>query len=46
MEAVSQYLDEESRRIEGVNRGEEAFARGEQLTHEEVGQRMQRFLRP
>jgi hypothetical protein len=29
-----------------VNRGEEALGRGEYLTHEQVGQRLERFLRP
>jgi hypothetical protein len=27
-----------------VKRGEEAFGRGEYLTHEQVGKRLQRFL--
>jgi predicted transcriptional regulator len=43
---VARYLDEESRFIEAVNRGEEALERGEHLTHEQVGQRLERFLRP
>jgi predicted transcriptional regulator len=34
----------EARFIEAVNRGEESLARGEFLTHEQVGQRLQRFL--
>ena len=37
-------LDEEARFAEAVKRGEEAFERGEHLTHEQVGQRLQRFL--
>ncbi len=45
-EVVSQYFDEESRFIEAVNRGEEAVERGEYLSHEEVGRRLERFLRP
>jgi predicted transcriptional regulator len=45
-EVVSRYFDEESRFIEAVNRGEEAFKRGEYLTHEQVGQRLARFLQP
>lgn len=44
-EVVSRYFDEESRFIEAVNRGEEALQRGEYLTHEQVGQRIERFLR-
>jgi len=45
-EVVARYFDEESRFIEAVNRGEEALQGGEYLTHEQVGQRLQRFLRP
>jgi predicted transcriptional regulator len=45
-EVLSRYFDEESRFIEAVNRGEAALQRGEVLTHEEVGQRLERFLRP
>jgi predicted transcriptional regulator len=45
-EVVARYFDEESRFIEAVTRGEEALQRGEHLTHEQVGQRLQRFLRP
>jgi len=44
-EVVSPYFDEESRLMEAVDRGEEALERGEYLTHEEVGQRLERFLR-
>ena len=45
-EVVARYFDEESRFIEAVTRGEEALQRGEYLTHEQVGQRLERFLRP
>jgi predicted transcriptional regulator len=45
-DVVSRYFDEETRFIEAVERGEEALQRGEYLTHEEVGQRLQRFLQP
>jgi predicted transcriptional regulator len=45
-EVVARYFDEESRFFEAVTRGEEALQRGECLTHEQVGQRLQRFLRP
>jgi hypothetical protein len=38
------YFEEEARFIEAVKRGEDAFERGECLTHEQVGQRLQRFL--
>lgn len=43
---MTRYFDEESRFIEAVNRGEEALQRGEYLTHEQMGQRLERFLRP
>jgi predicted transcriptional regulator len=43
---VARYFDEESRFVDGVRRGEEAFERGEYLTHEQVGQRLERFLQP
>jgi predicted transcriptional regulator len=45
-EVVARHLDEESRFLEAVNRGEDAIQRGEYLTHEQVGQRLERFLRP
>jgi predicted transcriptional regulator len=45
-EVLSRYFDEESRFIEAVNEGEEALKRGDVLTHEQVGQRLERFLRP
>jgi predicted transcriptional regulator len=44
-EVVARYFDEEILFIEAVKRGEEALKRGEYLTHEEVGQRLARFLR-
>jgi predicted transcriptional regulator len=40
------YFEEETRFVEAVKRGEEALLRGEYLTHEQVGQRLQRFLQP
>jgi predicted transcriptional regulator len=45
-EVVARYFDEQSRFIEAVTRGEETLQRGEYLTHEQVGQRIERFLRP
>jgi predicted transcriptional regulator len=45
-EVVARHFEEESRFIEAVKWGEEALQRGEYLTHEEVGQRLGRFLRP
>jgi predicted transcriptional regulator len=43
-DVVSRYFEEEARFVEAVKRGEEALQRGEYLTHEQVGQRLQRFL--
>lgn len=45
-DVVSRYFEEETRFVEAVKRGEEALQRGEYLTHEQVGQRLQRFLQP
>jgi predicted transcriptional regulator len=45
-QVVARYFDEESRFADAVKRGEEALQRGEYLTHEQVGQRLQRFLQP
>jgi len=44
-EVVARYFDEERRFLESVTRGEAALERGEYLTHEQVGQRLERFLR-
>jgi len=43
---VARHFDEESRFLEAVTRGEEALESGEYPTHEQVGQRLERFLRP
>jgi predicted transcriptional regulator len=43
-EVLTQYLDEEARFLDAVKRGEDALQRGEYLTHEQVGERLQRFL--
>jgi len=43
-DVVSRYFEEEARFVEEVKCGEEALQRGEYLTHEQVGQRLQRFL--
>jgi len=45
VQVVARYFDEERRFIEAVDRGEAALERGEYLTHEQVGQRLERFLR-
>ena len=43
-DVVARYLDEEDRFVAAVKRGEDALDRGECLTHEQVGQRLGRFL--
>jgi predicted transcriptional regulator len=43
-EAISRYLEEEARFIEAVKLGEEDLDRGEYLTHEEVGTRLERLF--
>ena len=43
-EAISRYLAEEARFMEAVKLGEEALERGEYLTHEQAGQRLDRLF--
>lgn len=43
-QVVARYFNEESRFVDAVRRGEDALERGEYLTHEQVGQRLARFL--
>jgi predicted transcriptional regulator len=45
-DVVARYLDEEDRFIQAVKRGEDALERSEFLTHEQVGERLRRFLQP
>ncbi len=45
-DVVTRYFQEEDRFIEAVRRGEAALAHGESLTHEQVGDRLRRFLEP
>jgi predicted transcriptional regulator len=45
-DVVARYFEEEDRFVEAVKRGEAAFERGEFLTHEQVGERLRRFLQP
>jgi len=45
-QVLARYFDEESRFVDAVRRGEEALDRGEYLTHEETGRRLERFLQP
>ncbi len=43
---LSRYFDEETRFVVAVKRGDASLRSGEYLTHEEVGERLKRFLRP
>ena len=43
-EVVARYFDEEARFADAVALGEDAMGRGEYLSHEEVGDRLKRFL--
>jgi predicted transcriptional regulator len=43
-EAISRYLEEEARFIEAVKLGEAALERGDYLTHEQVGKRLERLF--
>ena len=45
-EAIGRYLAEEARFIEAVKLGEAALERGEYLTHEQVGKRLDRLVQP
>ena len=42
-EAITRYLEEEARFLEAVKLGETQTERGEYLTHEEVGTRIERL---
>jgi predicted transcriptional regulator len=43
-EAISRYLKEEARFVQAVKLGESQLERGEYLSHEEVGARVERLL--
>lgn len=43
-DVLAQYFEEEAHFVEAVKRGEDALQRGDYMTHEQVGQRLQRFL--
>lgn len=45
-DVLARYFDEEAHFVEAVKRGETALQQGEYLSHEQVGQRLQRFLQP
>ena len=42
---MARYVDQESHLVEAVRRGEDALQRGDYLTQEQVGQRLERYLR-
>jgi predicted transcriptional regulator len=44
-EAIGRNLAEEARFVEAVKRGEAALQRGEYLSHEQVGERLDRLFR-
>jgi predicted transcriptional regulator len=44
-EAISRYLEEEAQFIEAVKLGEEPLDRGEYLTHEAVGKRLEQLFK-
>jgi predicted transcriptional regulator len=43
-DVLARHFEEQARFVEAVKRGEEALERGESLTHEQVGERIERFL--
>ena len=43
-DALSRHFEEDARFIEAVKRGDVVLQRREYLTHDQVGQRLQRFL--
>ena len=45
-DVVARYFEEEERFVEAVKRGEAALERGEFMTHQQVGERLRRFLQP
>jgi predicted transcriptional regulator len=45
-DVVARYFEEEDRFVEAAKRGEAALERGEFLTHDQMGERLRRFLRP
>jgi predicted transcriptional regulator len=44
-DVLARYFEDEVRFVQAVKRGEEAMQRGEYLSHEQVGQRLHRFLK-
>jgi predicted transcriptional regulator len=46
VDVVARYFQEEDRFVQASKIGEAALDRGESLTHEQVGKRLGRFLKP
>jgi predicted transcriptional regulator len=44
-DAIASYLEEEDRFVEAVKRGEDALKSGNCLSHEQVGERLRRFIK-
>jgi predicted transcriptional regulator len=45
-DVLTRYFEEEARFSDAVRRGEDALQRGEYLTQEQLGRRLQRLLQP
>jgi predicted transcriptional regulator len=45
-EVLAQYFDEETRFVAAVKGGDASLRRGEYLPHQQVGERLKRFLQP
>jgi predicted transcriptional regulator len=43
-DVIARYLEEEDRFVEAVKRGEDALESGNYLSHEQVGEKLHRFL--
>jgi predicted transcriptional regulator len=43
-DVLTRHFEEEDRFVEAVTRGEDALERGQFLSHEQVGERLGRFL--
>jgi hypothetical protein len=46
LDILARYFEEEERFVEAVKLGEDALAQGDYLTHEQVRERLSRFLQP
>ena len=45
-DVLAQYFDEEARLVAAVNRGDASLRRGDYVTHEQVDERLKRYLQP